>query len=76
MWRVSDSKCLESVYAHTDAVNAVAAVAFDALVLTGSADGTVKVWRRGTKQGKNKRAVGTGTRGTPWSACCGRATVP
>ncbi|CAD6269584.1 unnamed protein product [Miscanthus lutarioriparius] len=55
VWRVSDSKCLESVYAHTDAVNAVAAVGFDALVLTGSADGTVKVWRRGTKAGSNKK---------------------
>jgi len=58
VWRVSDSKCLESVYAHADAVNAVAAVGFDALVLTGSADGTVKVWRRGTKAkkaGSNKK---------------------
>ncbi|RDX79309.1 Protein JINGUBANG, partial [Mucuna pruriens] len=43
-WRVEDSKCLESITAHEDAVNAV--VAFDGYVLTGSADGTVKVWRR------------------------------
>ncbi|CAL4891289.1 unnamed protein product [Urochloa decumbens] len=49
VWRASDSKCLESVYAHSDAVNAVASAGFDALVLTGSADGTVKVWRRGVK---------------------------
>ncbi|CAN6338783.1 unnamed protein product [Urochloa humidicola] len=49
VWRASDSKCLESVYAHSDAVNAVAPAGFDALLLTGSADGTVKVWRRGVK---------------------------
>ncbi|KAI4998030.1 hypothetical protein ZWY2020_053372 [Hordeum vulgare] len=46
VWRVSDSKCLESVSAHDDAVNIVAAAGFDSVVFTGSADGTVKVWRR------------------------------
>ncbi|KAE8805733.1 hypothetical protein D1007_18074 [Hordeum vulgare] len=46
VWRVSDSKCLESVSAHDDAVNTVAAAGFDSVVFTGSADGTVKVWRR------------------------------
>ncbi|KAL6637463.1 hypothetical protein ACP70R_025035 [Stipagrostis hirtigluma subsp. patula] len=46
VWRVSDSRCLESVPAHDDAINTVAAAGFDGLVLTGSADGTVKVWRR------------------------------
>ncbi|XP_051146937.1 protein JINGUBANG-like [Andrographis paniculata] len=45
VWRISDSKCLESIRAHDDAVNAVA-VAIDGLVFTGSADGTVKAWRR------------------------------
>ncbi|XP_051132778.1 protein JINGUBANG-like [Andrographis paniculata] len=45
VWRISDSKCLESIPAHEDAVNAVA-VAFAGLVFTGSADGTVKAWRR------------------------------
>uniref|UniRef100_A0A7N0T0Y2 Uncharacterized protein n=1 Tax=Kalanchoe fedtschenkoi TaxID=63787 RepID=A0A7N0T0Y2_KALFE len=44
-WRVSDSKCVDSVSAHDDAINAVVA-GFDSLVFTGSADGTVKVWRR------------------------------
>ncbi|XP_002442434.2 protein JINGUBANG [Sorghum bicolor] len=68
VWRVSDSKCLESVYAHTDAVNAVAAVGFDALVLTGSADGTVKVWRRGAKANGNKKKKKKGRRddGDTW----------
>ncbi|XP_038970272.1 protein JINGUBANG [Phoenix dactylifera] len=46
VWRISDSKCLESINAHEDAINAVAAAGFDRLVFTGSADGTVKVWRR------------------------------
>jgi WD40 repeat protein len=46
VWRVADSRCLETLPAHADAVNAVAASGFDALLLTGSADGTVKVWRR------------------------------
>ncbi|KAI3675266.1 hypothetical protein L1987_84854 [Smallanthus sonchifolius] len=45
VWRLSDSKCLESVNAHDDAINSVV-VGFDRLVFTGSADGTVKVWRR------------------------------
>ncbi|CAD6267187.1 unnamed protein product [Miscanthus lutarioriparius] len=68
VWRVSDSKCLESVYAHADAVNAVAAVGFDALVLTGSADGTVKVWRRGakTKAGNNSKKKGRRDDGDTW----------
>ncbi|GLT43054.1 hypothetical protein SLA2020_170280 [Shorea laevis] len=45
VWRIADSKCLESINAHEDAINSVA-VGFDGLVFTGSADGTVKVWRR------------------------------
>ncbi|CAI9104423.1 OLC1v1003091C1 [Oldenlandia corymbosa var. corymbosa] len=45
VWRISDSKCMESIAAHDDAVNSVV-VGFDGLVFTGSADGTVKAWRR------------------------------
>ncbi|KAI4389565.1 hypothetical protein MLD38_001780 [Melastoma candidum] len=45
VWRVSDSKCLESIQAHNDAVNSVV-VSVDEIVLSGSADGTVKVWKR------------------------------
>ncbi|WOL20680.1 hypothetical protein Cni_G29485 [Canna indica] len=44
VWRITDSRCLESVVAHDDAVNAVVS-GFGGLVFTGSADGTVKVWR-------------------------------
>ncbi|GAB2267360.1 hypothetical protein Dimus_002345 [Dionaea muscipula] len=53
VWRTSDSKCLESVPAHEDAVNSVVA-STDGLVFTGSADGTVKVWRRDI-QGKGTK---------------------
>lgn len=55
VWRISDSKCLESINAHDDAVNSVA-TGFEGLVLTGSADGTVKLWRR-ELVGKNTKHV-------------------
>ncbi|KAG8368296.1 hypothetical protein BUALT_Bualt15G0030700 [Buddleja alternifolia] len=45
VWRISDSKCMESIQAHDDALNSVV-VAFDGVVFTGSADGTMKAWRR------------------------------
>lgn len=45
VWKVDNSKCLESVKAHEDAVNSIISGGND-LVFTGSADGSVKVWRR------------------------------
>ncbi|KAM6544165.1 hypothetical protein CsatB_008612 [Cannabis sativa] len=45
VWRIDNSKCLESINAHDDAVNAVVATV-EGLVFTGAADGTVKVWKR------------------------------
>ncbi|KAJ6733014.1 hypothetical protein OIU74_004877 [Salix koriyanagi] len=53
VWRISNSRCLESVIAHDDAVNSIVA-GNDGLVFTGSADGTVKVWRR-ELQGKGTK---------------------
>lgn len=53
VWKISNSKCLESINAHDDAVNSVVA-GFDGLVFTGSADGTVKEWRR-ELQGKGTK---------------------
>lgn len=53
VWRVSDSKCLESIIAHDDAVNSLV-TGIDGLVFTGSADGSVKVWRR-ELQGKGTK---------------------
>ncbi|XP_058214053.1 protein JINGUBANG-like [Rhododendron vialii] len=57
VWRVSDSKCLESIPAHDDAVNSIVVAGFNGLVLTGSADGSVKVWRRELLQGSNSKHV-------------------
>uniref|UniRef100_A0A1J3J9B9 Myosin heavy chain kinase B n=3 Tax=Noccaea caerulescens TaxID=107243 RepID=A0A1J3J9B9_NOCCA len=55
VWRISDSKCLDSIHAHDDAINSVM-YGFDDLVFTGSADGTVKVWKR-EMHGKGMRHV-------------------
>ncbi|CAO2836275.1 unnamed protein product [Amaranthus hypochondriacus] len=53
VWRISDSKCLESVSAHEDAINCIVS-SNDGMIFTGSADGTVKVWRR-EMQGKGTK---------------------
>lgn len=53
VWKMSNSKCLESVKAHDDAVNSVVTTV-DNLVFTGSAEGSVKVWKREGK-GKNMK---------------------
>ncbi|CAJ1938221.1 unnamed protein product [Sphenostylis stenocarpa] len=45
IWRLSDFRCVESVKAHEDAVNAVA-VSYDGTVYTGSADKRIRVWAR------------------------------
>lgn len=46
IWRTTDFKCVESVsYAHDDAINAVA-LSMNGDVYTGSADKTIKVWRK------------------------------
>ncbi|XP_023002002.1 protein JINGUBANG-like [Cucurbita maxima] len=50
VWRILDSKCLESIIVHDDAVNAIVA-APDGSVITGSADGSAKVWRRNHEVG-------------------------
>ncbi|KAF2307083.1 hypothetical protein GH714_024744 [Hevea brasiliensis] len=43
IWRASDLRCLESIKAHEDAINAVA-VSADGTVYTGSADCKIRVW--------------------------------
>ncbi|KAI3684786.1 hypothetical protein L6452_34012 [Arctium lappa] len=53
VWKISTSKCLESVKAHDDAVNSVVNTK-SGLVFTGSADGSVKVWKR-DGQGKSMK---------------------
>ncbi|KEH20738.1 putative transcription factor WD40-like family [Medicago truncatula] len=45
IWRISDLRCLESLKAHEDAVNAVA-VSNDGTVYTGSSDKRIRVWAK------------------------------
>nr|GMD01013.1 myosin heavy chain kinase B-like [Ipomoea batatas] len=56
VWRIEDSKCLESISAHDDAVNSVV-LGFDGIVFSGSADGSVKVWRREFKGKRTKHLL-------------------
>ncbi|XP_027333638.1 protein JINGUBANG [Abrus precatorius] len=56
VWRIADSKCLESIAAHDDAVNAVVCCD-EGVMLSGSADGTVKVWRREARGKGTKHAA-------------------
>lgn len=57
IWDLSCYRCLESVKAHDDAINAVA-VANDGTVYTASADGCIKVWKR-DDEGKRHALVST-----------------
>ncbi|KAH9314921.1 hypothetical protein KI387_023548 [Taxus chinensis] len=55
VWRLSDFRCIESIPAHHDAVNAVACARINGgLLFTGSADGTVRMWIRRTT-GRNTK---------------------
>ncbi|XP_058093674.1 protein JINGUBANG-like [Magnolia sinica] len=54
IWRESDLRCLESVTAHEDAVNAVA-VSVDGTVYTASADSRIRVW--GKAFGETKHSL-------------------
>ncbi|KAJ0829362.1 putative [Myosin heavy-chain] kinase transcription factor WD40-like family [Helianthus debilis subsp. tardiflorus] len=53
VWKMSTSKCVESVKAHDDAVNSVISTV-EGFVFTGSADGSVKVWKR---EGKGRKSL-------------------
>ncbi|XP_024987916.1 protein JINGUBANG-like [Cynara cardunculus var. scolymus] len=44
IWRLSDYKCLESIKAHDDAINAL--TTSKGTVLSASADGKIKAWER------------------------------
>ncbi|XP_028781825.1 protein JINGUBANG-like [Neltuma alba] len=48
IWDVSDYRCMESMKAHEDAINAVA-VSGNGTVYTASADGSIRVWERDEK---------------------------
>ncbi|KAF9613436.1 hypothetical protein IFM89_008266 [Coptis chinensis] len=45
VWRISDHKCIETIQAHPEPVNAVV-VGDDGVLYTASDDATVRVWRR------------------------------
>ncbi|KAF3785334.1 putative WD repeat-containing protein [Nymphaea thermarum] len=58
VWSLSDFRCLESVRAHDDAINALA-VSADGTVYTGSADASIKVWTRSTGANSQHSLVAT-----------------
>lgn len=45
VWRISDLKCMETIQAHLEPINAIV-VADDGVLYTASDDATVRVWRR------------------------------
>lgn len=45
VWRISDFKCIETIQAHLEPINAIA-LADDGVLYTASDDATVRVWRR------------------------------
>ncbi|EEF46421.1 F-box and wd40 domain protein, putative [Ricinus communis] len=45
IWRLSDLRCIETIQAHSEPINAIV-VADDGVLYTASDDATVKVWRR------------------------------
>ncbi|EEF47604.1 F-box and wd40 domain protein, putative [Ricinus communis] len=57
IWRASDLRCLESVKAHEDAINAVV-VSVNGTVYTGSADCKIRVWAK-PLDGKKHTLVAT-----------------
>ena len=61
VWDLLSYRCLESVKAHEDAINAVA-VNGDGTVYTASADGSIKIWRREGEAKRHKLVSTTGRR--------------
>ncbi|KAL5814933.1 hypothetical protein ACOSQ4_025574 [Xanthoceras sorbifolium] len=57
IWNAKSYKCLESVKAHEDAVNALA-VSDNGVVYTGSSDGRIRVWER-VDEGRRHTLVST-----------------
>ncbi|KAG8379978.1 hypothetical protein BUALT_Bualt07G0145800 [Buddleja alternifolia] len=45
VWRISDFKCIETIQAHPEPINAIA-LADDGVLYTASDDATIRVWRR------------------------------
>lgn len=56
VWRISDLKCLETIQAHTEPINAIT-VGDDGVLYTASDDATVRVWRRNFCSGNRPHAL-------------------
>lgn len=56
VWRISDFKCIETIQAHPEPVNAIV-VAYDGVLYTASDDATVKVWRRNFCSGSRPHSL-------------------
>eukprot|EP01018_Ginkgo_biloba_P002871 Gb_33494 [translate_table: standard] len=67
VWRMVDLKCIETIKAHEDAVNAIA-VGHDGLLFTGSDDCTAKVWRRVVGRDMHALTMTLDTRSSPVKA--------
>ncbi|KAL1538330.1 protein JINGUBANG-like [Salvia divinorum] len=55
VWRISDFKCIETIQAHLEPVNALAAA--DGVLYTASDDATVRMWRRDPCSGPRSHSL-------------------
>ncbi|KAM7255580.1 hypothetical protein ACFE04_008478 [Oxalis oulophora] len=56
VWQISTLKCIETIQAHSDPLNAIA-VSDDGVLYTASDDATVKVWRRNFYSGDRPHSL-------------------
>ncbi|KAL7099949.1 hypothetical protein ACP275_09G118700 [Erythranthe tilingii] len=56
VWRISDFKCIETIQAHPEPINAIA-LADDGVLYTASDDATVRVWRRNFCSGSRPHSL-------------------
>ncbi|KAL5576480.1 hypothetical protein UlMin_018179 [Ulmus minor] len=56
VWRISDLKCIETIQAHSEPVNAII-LADDGVLFTASDDATIKVWRRNFCRGEQPHSL-------------------
>lgn len=56
VWRMSDFKCIETIQAHPEPINAIA-LADDGVLYTASDDATVRVWRRNFCSGSRPHSL-------------------
>ncbi|KAG6395789.1 hypothetical protein SASPL_141917 [Salvia splendens] len=55
VWRISDFKCIETIQAHLEPINALAAA--DGALYTASDDATVRMWRRSLCSGPRTHSL-------------------